>query len=367
MQHFQSVVDALGDRISTPAPVVLLDVVEENIRRMQEFADEHGKSLRPHVKTHKSIEIGRRQLAAGAVGITAGTLGEAEVFAAAGFDDIFLAYPLWPRGTKAERLAALAERTTLRLGVENAGAVDAIAAALGARPRSLGLVIEIDCGARRSGVVPGDAGRLAAYAREQGLRIDGIFTYPGHGGTVGAREGAARDQTVALRAAVDALAAEGIRAEIVSAGSSPTAALCTDEVITEIRPGEYVFNDFDNYRLGACEPGQIGLFLATTVVSDQGHEHVIVDAGTKALSRDGNPERGWGRVPAVDGVLSLLNEYHGFLRLPDGADRPAVGSIVPIVPHHVCPIVNSFEELILTDRHGRFLGTWRVEARGRLN
>ncbi len=367
VHEFPSVLDALGDRVSTPAPIVLVDVVDENIRRMQDFADLHGKQLRPHVKTHKSIDIGRRQIAAGAVGITAGTIGEAEVFAAAGFDDIFLAYPIWPTGGKASRLAALAARTRLRVGVENVAAVDALVPALGDRRGSVGLVIEVDCGAHRSGIAPHQAGRLARCARARGLRVDGVFTYPGHGGRAGSREGAARDQAVALRAAVAALADEGIRAEVVSAGSSPTVAFSTDDVITELRPGEYVFNDVDNHSLGACELDQIGLFVATTVVSDQGHDHVVVDAGTKALAREGDPVRGWGQVPALGGVLSRLNEYHGFLRLPAGGARPPVGSVVPLVPHHVCPVVNSFDELILTDRRGSDLGTWTVHARGRLN
>lgn len=367
MEQFQFIANRLGDRLSTPAPIVLLDVMEENILRMQSFADAHGKLLRPHVKTHKSIEIGRRQLAAGASGITAGTLGEVEVFAAAGFDDIFLAYPLIALGEKGRRLRAVANITALRLGIENTVAVDAVAQAFGDAPERIGLVIEVDSGAGRSGVTPEAAGELARYARELGLRVDGVFTYPGHGGKLGMREIAAADQTRALRGAVASLAAEGIAAEVVSAGSSPTVAFSTDDVITEVRPGEYVLNDFDNYSLGNCEAGEIGFFVATTVVSDQGHSHVVVDAGTKALAREGNYDRGYGQVPEVDGVLTVLNEYHGFLTLPEGGERPAPGQVLPIVPHHVCPVMNSFEEVILSDRRGRYLGTWHIEAQGQLN
>lgn len=367
MERFSAVLDALGDRVSTPAPVVLLDVVEENIRRMQEWADSHGKRLRPHVKTHKCVEIGRMQLAAGASGLTAGNLSEAEIFARAGCEDIFLAYPLWAAGAKAERLRTLADRTRLSVGVESVGAIEQLAAAMGDRAGRLGVVVEIDCGARRSGVPPHDAGRLAALARERGLAVLGVFTYPGHGGTVGAREGAARDQADALRTAVGSLAERGIEATVVSAGSTPTAEFCTDEVITEIRPGEYVFNDHDNVRLGDCGPQDIGLFVASTVVSDQGHSDVIVDAGTKALAREGNPERGYGQVPAYDGYLRLLNEYHGFLQLPETGSRPAVGERIPVVPHHVCPVVNSFEELIISNTAGELLGRWTVDAQGQLN
>lgn len=367
MQQFQDVLDALGEQVSTPAPVVLLDVVEENIRRMQAFADAHGKQVRPHVKTHKSVEIGRMQLEAGAVGLSAGNLSEAEIFAEAGCADIFLAYPLWASGSKAERLVRLAQETSLSVGVESTAAIDRLADAMGDLVGMLGVVVEIDCGAKRSGVRPEDAGRLAAHARERGLVPLGVFTYPGHGSTPGAREGAAQDQAVSLRRAVESLAEQGIIARTVSAGSTPTAEFSTDPVITEIRPGEYVFNDYDNYRLGDCRAENIGLFVATTVVSDQGHPHVIVDAGTKALAREGNPERGYGQVPDYEGHLQRLNEYHGFLQLPEGGTRPAVGKRIVIVPHHVCPVVNSFEELIISNRAGELVGRWMVDAQGQLN
>lgn len=367
MRQFQAIADRLGDRLSTPAPIVLLDVMEENIQRMQAFADANGKALRPHVKTHKSIEIGRRQLAAGAAGITAGTLGEVEVFAAAGFEDIFLAYPLIAHGEKGRRLRAVSEIAAIRIGIENTVAVDAIAQAFADDPQRIGLVIEVDSGAGRSGVAPEATGELAAYARSLGLRVDGVFTYPGHGSKPGNRQAAAEDQSDALSAAVESLASVGVQAVVVSAGSSPTVAFSTHDVITEVRPGEYVLNDHDNFTLGNCEAEQIGFFVATTVVSDQGHAHVIVDAGTKALAREGNYDRGYGQVPEVGGVLTVLNEYHGFLTLPESAVRPQPGQVLPIVPHHVCPVMNSFDEVILSDRKGRYLGTWQIEAQGQLN
>lgn len=367
MHDFPEILRTLGAAVSTPAPVVLIDVVAENIARMQAFADAHGKGVRPHVKTHKSVRIGRMQLDAGAIGLTAGNLGEAEIFADAGCSDILLAYPLWVTGAKEERLRRLARATRLSIGTESAAAIDRIADALGDQAGTVGIVVEIDCGARRSGVRPEDAGALAAHAAARGLRAAGVFTYPGHGGTIGARESAARDQAAALRAAVDSLRGHGIEPEIVSAGSTPTAEFSIDPVITEIRPGEYVFNDWDNVRLGDSAPENIALFLASTVVSDQGHDHVIIDAGTKALAREGNPDRGYGQVPSVDGYLRLLNEYHGFLQLPEGGARPAVGEPLPVVPHHVCPVVNSFEELIITDRTGALLDRWPVDAQGRLN
>jgi D-serine deaminase-like pyridoxal phosphate-dependent protein len=164
VNRLQRALDALVERIDTPAPIVLVDVMQDNIDRMQGFAAQHDLDVRPHVKTHKCVEIGRRQVEAGAVGITAGNVGEAEVFAAAGFDDIFLAYPIWPAGTKGTRIRRLAETTRLRVGVDNVAAVEALADAMGGEPDRLQVVVEVDCGARRSGA-------SAAWCRWASSRI----------------------------------------------------------------------------------------------------------------------------------------------------------------------------------------------------
>jgi D-serine deaminase-like pyridoxal phosphate-dependent protein len=368
VNRLQRALDALVERVDTPAPIVLVDVMQGNIERMQRFAAQHELDVRPHVKTHKCLEIGRRQLEAGAVGITAGNVGEAEVFAAAGFDDIFLAYPIWPAGTKGTRIRRLAETTRLRVGVDNVAAVEALADAMGAEPDRLEVVVEVDCGARRSGAPPELAGDLALAARKRGLAPVGVFTYPGHGSSSqDARKRAARDQQAALTTAVRSLAGVGVLAEVVSAGSTPTVEFSTSSLITEIRPGEYVFGDLNNARLGACSEDEIALFVAATVVSDWVPDQVILDVGTKALGREGSLERGYGAVAGTKAVLAKLNEYHGFLALPAGEFRPGVGTVVPVVPNHVCPVVLNFEELLVTDSAGTSLQRWPVDARGFLS
>ncbi|WP_166983647.1 alanine racemase [Paramicrobacterium fandaimingii] len=350
----------------SPAAIVLHDTLSDNIARMQRFADSHGKNLRPHVKTHKSVEIGRLQLAAGARGITAGTVGEAEVFANAGVADIFIAYPLWASGTKEQRLRSLADRTKLSIGVESRAAADILLAALGERRAAVSLIVEIECGAGRSGVAPSQAGALARYATELGFFVAGVYTYPGHGGTPGAREHAARDQGEALTEAVRSFDAVGLTADVVSAGSTPTAEFSTDRVITEIRPGEYVFNDGDNLRLGACREADIALFVAATVVSAQEPGRAILDVGSKAIGREGDPDRGFGVVAGLGYRLHKLNEYHGYLRLPVDEPQLPVGTMVPVLPNHVCPVVNSFDELTVVMPDGG-CEMWPVSARGRLN
>ncbi|MER7403827.1 alanine racemase [Streptomyces sp. NPDC000070] len=368
MHLLQRALDALVERVDTPAPIVLIDVVQRNIDRMQDFAVQHDLQVRPHVKTHKCVEIGRLQIEAGAVGITAGNVGEAEVFAEAGFDDIFLAYPVWAAGTKRERIRELAKTTRLRVGADNVAAIEALADAMGDEPERLEIVVEVDCGAGRSGAPPEAAGDVALAARKRGLVPVGVYTYPGHGSSgPGVRELAARDQEVALTAAVRSFAGVGVSAEVVSAGSTPTVAFSTSSLITEIRPGEYVFCDMDNTRLGACDEDQIALFVAATVVSDWVPGQVIVDVGTKALGREGNPQKGYGQIAGTKAVLSKLNEYHGFLAVPPDEPRPSVGTVLPMVPNHCCPIVNNFEELIVTDSQGTMLRWWPVAARGLLS
>jgi D-serine deaminase-like pyridoxal phosphate-dependent protein len=368
MHRLQRVLDRLVERVDTPAPIVLLDVMQRNIDRMQAFAAAQDVAVRPHVKTHKCVEVGRLQVEAGAAGITAGNVGEAEVFAAAGFDDILLAYPIWASGTKGERIRRLAQATRLRVGADNVAAIDALADAMGDEPDRLEIVVEIDCGARRSGAPPEAAGDLALAARKRGLVPVGVYTYPGHG-CFGpdSREPAAQDQQAGLTAAVRSFEGVGVTAEVVSAGSTPTVEFSTGGVITEIRPGEYVFCDLNNTRLGACEEDQIALFVAATVVSDWVPDQVILDVGTKALGREGNPEKGYGGIAGKNAVLAKLNEYHGFLAVPAGESRPGIGTVVPVVPNHVCPVVNSFEELVVTDSEGTVLQRWPIAARGLLS
>jgi D-serine deaminase-like pyridoxal phosphate-dependent protein len=353
--------------VETPALLVDPDVMDANIARMQALADGAGVRLRPHIKTHKSLEVGRRQLAAGAAGISAGTLGEVEVFARAGFDDIFFAYSFWAGGPRAARLRSVHEAIRLRVGLDGRAAADALAAI--SRPaRPVEVVVEIDCGARRCGVPPEAAGELAAYARSVGLAPVGAFTYPGHGDRApDAPSAASQDAVEALGIARDALVAVGVEPLVLSAGSTPTSAYSARPPITELRPGEYVYNDLGKLRLGACGPHDIAVFLAATVVSDAVPEQVIVDVGTKALGREGSPEVGYGTAPAIPGaVLVRLNEYHGYLSIPGRIRRPRVGDVLAIAPNHVCPAINLFDEL-LVHRGGRVVDRWPVDARGHLS
>ncbi|QIK73529.1 D-TA family PLP-dependent enzyme [Propioniciclava coleopterorum] len=341
---------------STPFLAIDLPVLEANIERVAAWADERGLALRPHVKTHKSPEIAHRQVDAGAQGLTVATLGEAEVFAQSGFDDLLIAYPLWLDDARRERLRRLAVEADVRVGFDS---VEAAARLVG-----LGVtgMLEVDSGHHRSGVAPERAGEVVAAAVAAGLDVVGVFTFPGHSYAPDGREAAAADEARALRTAADALTAAGVAPRVISGGSTPSLA-ATGEGLNESRPGVYVFNDAQQWELGACTPEQIALTCHATVVSHAGGR-LVLDAGSKVLGADRAPwASGFGRLlDHPDARLVILSEHHAVADL-GGADLPPLGSIVRVVPNHACNAVNLVDEYAVFD-DGALVGTWGVAARG---
>jgi D-serine deaminase-like pyridoxal phosphate-dependent protein len=359
----------LPEGLDTPALVVDLDVAEANTRRLVGYVAARGATLRPHAKTHKSLEIARGQLAAGAVGLTVGTLGEAEVFVAGGLDDLFIAYPVWATGPKAARLRALHEAApAVRVGVDSIAGAERLAAAVaGGRPR-LAVLVEIDPGNRRTGVTSPEAAVAVALSAERaGLEVVGVFSHGGHGyASPEARAIAAADEVRTLGAAAEALRAAGFDCPVVSAGSTPTMLAALGGPITEMRAGTYVLGDRQQSVLGSIEASTVAVHVAATVVSSAVPGQVVLDAGAKTLTKDLAPYlRGYGALPAyADAVIERLSDYHGVVRIPPGTPAPGVGEVVAIVPNHVCPVVDLFDELVAV-RGRTVVGTQPVDARGR--
>lgn len=359
----------LPDGLDTPALVIDLDIVEANAARMAAAVAESGIALRPHVKTHKTVALARIQVEAGAVGLTVGTLGEAEVMAAGGMTDILLAYPLWADGPKAERLRSLHARPGLALavGFDSAAGAQMLAAAVAGSGRPLRALIEIDAHYGRTGVAAQQAGEVALTARAAGLEVIGAFTHGGHGyAGYAATEGAAADEVEALSVAAAALRAEGIEPEVLSAGSSPTALAARRAPVTELRPGTYLIGDRQQVALGASPADGVAIAVAATVVSDAVAGQVVINAGAKSLTKDAPAYlAGHGYLPAYpDGVLERVSDYHGQVRFPDGAPQPAVGEMVAVVPNHACPVIDLYDSFLAT-RGGEIVGRWPVDARGR--
>ncbi len=355
----------------TPYLAVDERVLEANLAAMAAHAAERGLALRPHAKTHKSPEIARRQLAHGAVGLTLATVGEAEVFADAGFDDLFIAYPIWAEGPRAERLRTLASRVRLRVGADSRVAVGMLARAMasGEHPVPLAIAVEIDSGHHRSGVEPARAREVAAAALDVGLAVDGVFTFPGHSYAPGAREQGAAAEAAALEVARDSLLAAGIPCPVVSGGSTPSAAAASGRsrggVLTELRPGVYPFNDAQQWELGTVDADSIALTAVATVVSVR-DKNVVVDAGSKVLGADRQSwASGFGRLPLVpEARVVALSEHHATIDWPAAVQLPALGSRLTLAPNHVCNAVNLADELIV-EREGAEVDLWSVAARGR--
>jgi len=359
--------EATRATIDTPALVVDLDRMDAAIARMAAAMSERGVALRPHAKTHKSIEVGRRQVGAGALGLTVGTVGEAEVFADGGLDDLFIAYPMVPAGPKAERLREVARRARLRVGIDSVVGAHAVADALGDDRERVSVLVEIDCGGRRTGVAPSDAGPVAAAATHLGLDVIGVFTHGGHGyHGPDARAAAAEDEVRGLTDAAGSLRAAGVEPSVVSAGSTPTAFDSARGAVTEERPGTYVFGDRQQVALGSIAPDAPAAVIAARVVSvNTAARRFVIDAGAKTLTKDLPAYlAGHASIPELGAVVDRVSDYHGVVEVKDGGSLPEIGQVVLAVPNHICPVVDLFATFLVA-RDGAIIDTWRVDARGR--
>ena len=359
--------------VETPALVVDRDVLERNLRGMADAAREAGVALRPHWKTHKCVQLARRQLALGAAGGTVAKPGEAHAFFDAGFDDLVVATPVVDPRKIDGLLAATGEKrlTVLVESEDGARLWSERAARAGRRQR---VILEIDVGMGRTGVRPGDAA-LALARRlhvDPHLELTGVLTHAGHAyGSAPAdleRLGRAEGETLAATAA--ALEAEGIPCSVVSVGSTPTARHAARAPgVTEIRPGNYVFHDGIQVALGVAGEDECALTVLATVVARPAANRVVLDAGSKTLSSDrgsaGAPSTTFGSIQGrPEHRLVRLSEEHGILET-DGASEYRIGQRVMIVPNHACATVNLHEEFVVT-RGETVADVWPIVARGRV-
>jgi D-serine deaminase-like pyridoxal phosphate-dependent protein len=331
---------------------------------MQDRAHAHGLRLRPHAKTHKSAFVAMRQITHGAVGLTAATMREAEVFAGAGVEDILIAHP--PVGEpKLRRLRDLATRVR-RLAV----AIDTVELA-GSLPETVEVLWEVDTGLHRLGTSPGEptlAAVLRLVERIGRERFRGLMTHGGHSyrATDDAQvTAAAQDEAGGLVESARLIRAAGLEVRELSIGSTPTAAHV--EVaggVTEMRPGTYVYGDANLVTLGSQELEDCALAVVATVVSRPDRTRAVVDSGSKALSADLRVAglNGYGIVLGHPGVkLDRLSEEHGVL-VSEGPIDMAVGDRVAIIPAHACTTVNLHPTLLVI--HGSESRWEPVDARG---
>jgi D-serine deaminase-like pyridoxal phosphate-dependent protein len=342
--------------LDTPVLTADLDAVERNIAGMQAYCDEHGLALRPHIKTHKLPKLARLQLAAGARGITCQKLGEAEVMADAGIDDILISFPLVGEA-KAERLAALARRIKVSVVGDSAAVATGLSAVLARNGLEIDFLVECDTGNERTGVQsPADAAELALLvASLDGLRFGGLMTYP-----------TPPESGPWLGAARELIEREGLTVERISSGGTPTAwQTHTVGEVTELRPGTYVYGDRACIANGSVPLEDCALRVIATVVSRPTPGRAILDAGSKTLTSDlaiGATGHGF-LVEHPDAEVTKLNEEHGMVDVRRCAQPPQVGDRVTIVPNHACTVANLHDEVVL-HRGGEIVETLRTVARG---
>jgi D-serine deaminase-like pyridoxal phosphate-dependent protein len=359
-------------QLDTPALVIDLSVLERNIAEMARAAADAGVGLRPHTKTHKSPEIARMQVDAGASGITVAKLGEAEVMVDAGLNDILIAYPI-VGDQKLERLRALVARASVRVSLDSvvvANGVGRVGTDAGA---SIPVLVEVDTGLHRMGRAAGEASAELALdiAAVPGVEVVGLLTHAGHAYRAADHDDLRR---VAEREALDLLetaercARAGLHVQEISVGSTPTARTATAVPgVTEIRPGTYVFNDVQQMRLGVAIAETCAARVLTTVVARPTGDRFVLDGGTKAFTSDGGdgpPFPGRGVVVGrQDLILEFMNEEHAVGRVLGGGSL-AIGDRVEVIPLHACTCVNMFD-VAYGVRNGEVAREIPIAARGR--
>lgn len=368
------------DGIPTPALLLDLGVLERNVARMAEKIRRLGARLRPHVKTHKCIEVGRLQRRHGADGITVATLVEARAFADHGFDDITWAFPLVPG--RLNEVIAVARHIVLRVIVDSLEALDALAAAARGSGLTIHTWLKVDCGYGRAGVDP-RAGASVELARRiaeaPGIAFDGILTHAGHGYLARSRDELVRiagEEREVMVEFAGRLRDAGVQVPAISIGSTPTMSVAESlEGISEVRPGNYVFHDYMQVANGVCDLADCAVTLLSTVVSHRpGSDHAVIDAGALALSKDLGPSeasRGRGLGPVIAASSGALEERvwvrsvsqeHGVLGGASVADvegRFRVGERVRVLPNHSCLTAAMFDEYYVV-RGEEIVDRWKI-------
>lgn len=343
--------------LETPCVLIDIDQVDANLKRAQAHADANGYSLRPHIKTHKLPLFAKRQVELGAVGITVQKLGEGEVMADAGLTDIFLPYNIIG-ATKLARLRALNERVTLAVTADSPDAVAGYAATFAEAGKVLNVLVECDTGGGRCGVqTPEQALALARQiVMSPGLSFGGLMTYPPLHGP---------EQTERwLRGAIRLLDDAGIDVRVVSSGNTPDMWVAGETVVTERRPGTYIYNDRFQVQMGAASWDDCALAVLAAVVSRPTAKRIVLDAGSKSLTSDLLGQVGYGLIAGTDLTIKSLSEEHGVIQMESASDFPRIGDRLRIIPNHAC-VVSNLVDVVNLVRGDALIETVPVAARGR--
>jgi len=346
--------------LDTPVVTVHLEIMEDNIHRVQAHLERHGIGNRPHIKTHKIPAIGRMQMDAGAIGITCQKVGEVEVFVDAGVaQDVLLTYNvLGPQ--KTDRLMAVAKRIgRLTVVLDNEVVARGLSEAGVRHGADVPFLVECDTGGGRNGVQTPDAAFDLARLAMKLPRMDfqGLMTFPN-------RE---PDTRLFFERALARFKQAGIPVPVVSGGGTP--ALFTAQnfpMLTEHRAGTCIYNDAMVVASGTATWANCAMQILTTVVSRPTATRAILDAGSKVLTSDQYGMKGYGHILEYAGAaITGLAEEHAIVDLSECGERPRVGDVVNVVPNHCCVVTNMVDE-VCGVRGGQVEVVWPVAARGRV-
>ncbi len=368
--------EGIASQLETPCLIADMDVVKRNIKTMQDAADSYGCKLRPHIKTHKICKLAKLQIDAGAEGITCAKVSEAEVFAEAGVDDIFIAYPLVGQFRICRVLALSRKLRRLILAADSYEGAEALSRTAASAGMIFELRLEIDTGAGRTGVPIADAPGLAVkISRLPGLKLTGIYTFKSllyKGQPTGDNEAAGREEGELMAATARAIQSMGVAIRDISAGSSPTGlSVARTGLVTEIRPGTYIFKDYMQLKERAAQSDELAVRYAVTVVSVNHEGYAVIDGGTKTFPCDvalNTPPLycpGYAIVEDMPHLrLTRMNEEHGIITSDSGSTGLRVGQVLTLIPIHVCTAVNLQNNIYLLE-DGE-LTLQMVDARGML-
>ncbi|HYB93458.1 MAG TPA: alanine racemase [Vicinamibacterales bacterium] len=361
------------DSLRTPAVLIDKAAALRNLDRMQAAANAGGIRLRPHTKTHKSPVIARWQIDRGATGICCAKLGEAEVFADAGFTDIRLPYPINP--SNADRVVALLDRTRLSFIVDNLAVARQWSTEMTRAGRMVDVLIKVDVGFHRCGIDPDSREALRMFkeiAELPGLTFRGLLSHAGqtyHAHSEDELRRMADAEARTLSDLAERCRKNGVAVEEVSAGATPPARFSlTQKEFTEYRPGNYVYFDRTQVALGAAAVDDCALTVLATVVSKPARDRIILDSGSKTLTNDGArgfvPAPGFGAVIGHDNLLvERLSEEHATVKVT-GSTALEPGDRVRIIPNHSCVVSNLVDQAWLVD--GDTVEPLAIAARGKI-
>lgn len=360
-------------QVDTPELLLDIDQMESNILDMVKFAEEYDLDYRPHIKTHKCVNIAQKQIDYGAIGVTVATVGEAEVMANGGIKDILVAFPI-ATTEKLQRIEKLMDKSVITIAVDSITQANLLNDYFATHNKVLHIWIKVNSGLNRCGVEPNEIEELVKFIKSlKHLTLNGIFTHAGH--SYGATSEAEIDKIAEKEAEVvleSVKICESLGVEIPnrSVGSTPTFKKAGQiKGITEIRPGNAVFFDMIQVGLKVASIDDCALTVVSTVGSKH-KDRLVIDAGSKTLNLDkgahGNESViGHGYIKEYPGlVIDRLSEEHGIITTKEDTELNITDKIT-IIPNHACTVVNLFDYYVI-HRKGEVVDKWKVDARGKV-